>query len=111
MLLYTLDITSLYTNIPHDEGVQAIKELLSIHGDIQALPHNGYIIELLQVVLTNNYFDFNGKHYHHKNLELQGAPNWHPHMPICSCPNLNRIMFIHITYNPPCGKGSLMTFF
>ena len=64
MLLCTLDITSLYTNIPHDEGVQAIKELLSIHRDIQALPHNSYIIELLQVVLTNNYFDFNGKHYH-----------------------------------------------
>ena len=30
MLLCTLDITSLYTNIPHHEGVQAIKELLAI---------------------------------------------------------------------------------
>ena len=66
MLLCTLDITSLYTNIPHHEGVQAIKELLAIHRDINALPHNSYIIELLQVVLTNNYFDFNGKHYHQK---------------------------------------------
>ena len=28
MLLGTLDITSLYTNIPHSEGVQAIKEFL-----------------------------------------------------------------------------------
>ena len=66
MLLCTLDITSLYTNIPHHEGVQAIKEQLAIHRDINALPHNSYIIELLQVVLTNNYFDFNGKHYHQK---------------------------------------------
>ena len=58
MLLCILDITSLYTNIPHDEGVQAIKEFLAIHRDIQALPHNSYIVELLQVVLTNNYFEF-----------------------------------------------------
>ena len=46
MLLCTLDITSLYTNIPHNEGVQAIKEFLAIHRDISALPQNSYIIEL-----------------------------------------------------------------
>ena len=73
MLLCTLDITSLYTNIPHHEGVQAIKELLAIHRDINALPHNSYIIELLQVVLTNNYFDFNGKHYHQKSGTATGT--------------------------------------
>ena len=73
MLLCTLDITSIYTNIPHDEGVQAIKELLAIHRDIKALPHYSYIIELLQVVLTNNYFDFNGKHYHQKSGTAMGT--------------------------------------
>ena len=41
-----------------------------------------YIIELLEVVLTNNYFDFNGKHIT-KNLELQMVPSWHLHMPMC----------------------------
>ena len=73
MLLCTLDITSLYTNIPHHEGVEAIKELLAIHRDTNALPHNSYIIELLQVVLTNNYFDFNGKHYHQKSGTAMGT--------------------------------------
>ena len=63
MILSTLDITSLYTNIPHNEGIQSIKEFLAIHRDTNALPHNSYTIELLEVVLTNNYFDFNGKHY------------------------------------------------
>ena len=66
MLLCTLDITSLYTNITHNEGTQAIKEFLAIHRDTNVLPCNSYIIELLEVVLTNNYFDFNGKHYHQK---------------------------------------------
>ena len=73
MLLCTLDITSLYTYIPHSEGVQAIKEFLAIHRDINALPHNSYIIELLQVVLPNNYFDFNGKHYHQKSGTAMGT--------------------------------------
>ena len=31
MLLCTLDITSLYTNIPHNEGIQSTKEMLAIH--------------------------------------------------------------------------------
>ena len=64
MLLCTLDITSLYTNIPHNEGIQSIKELLAIHRHTNTLPHNSYITELLEVVLTNSYYDCNGKHYH-----------------------------------------------
>ena len=64
MLMYTLDITNLYTNIPHNEGVQSIKEMLSIHKPPNSLPHNNDIIEVLEVVLTNNHFEFNGKHYH-----------------------------------------------
>ena len=64
MLLCTLDITSLYTNIPHNEGIQSIKEMLAIHKPPNSLPQNSYIIELLQLVLTNNHFEFNGKHYH-----------------------------------------------
>ena len=73
MILCTLDITSLYTNIPHNEGIQSIKNFLAIHRDTNALPHNSYIIELLEVVLTNNYFDFNGKHYHQTSGTAMGT--------------------------------------
>ena len=48
MLLYTLDITSLYTNIPHNEGIQSTKEMLAIYKPPDSLPHNSYIIELLE---------------------------------------------------------------
>ena len=61
MQLCTLDITSLYTNVPHNKGIQAIKEILAIQRRPHGLPHNSYIIELLEVVLTNNHFEF----YHH----------------------------------------------
>ena len=64
ILLCTLDITSVYTNIHHNEGIQSIKEILAIHRTPNTLPHNSYIIELLEVVLTNKYFEFNGKCYH-----------------------------------------------
>ena len=64
MLLCTLDITSLYTNIPHNEGIQSTKEMLTIHKPPDSLSHNSYIIELLDLVLTNNHFEFNGKYYH-----------------------------------------------
>ena len=60
MLLFTLDITSLYTNIPHNEGIQAMKEILAIHRPPNDLPHNDCINKLLEVVLTNNHFEFNG---------------------------------------------------
>ena len=64
MLLCTLDITSLYTNIPHNEATESIKRMLAIHKPPVSLPHNSYIIELLELVLTNNHFEFNDKYYH-----------------------------------------------
>ena len=64
MLLCILDIISLYTNIPHNEGIQSIKEILAIHKTPDNLPHDSCIIELLEVVLTQSHFDFNGKHYY-----------------------------------------------
>ena len=54
MLLCTLDITSLYTNIPHNEGIHSIKEFLAMHRHTNALPLNSYIVELLEVVLNTS---------------------------------------------------------
>ena len=73
MLLCTLDITSLYTNIPHDEDIQSTKEMLAIYKPPDSLPHNSYIIELLGLVLTNNHFELNGKHYHQMSGTAMGT--------------------------------------
>ena len=64
MLLCTLDITSLYTNIPHNEGIESIKKMLAIYRPPGSKPHNSYIVKLLELVLTNNHFEFNGNYYH-----------------------------------------------
>ena len=57
MLLCTMDVTNLYNNIPHNESIQAIKGMLAIHRPPHDLPDNSCIVQLLKVVLTNNYFE------------------------------------------------------
>jgi len=62
-ILATIDVTSLYTNIPHDEGIQACERFLNLHRANSEQPSNTNIIQLLDCVLKMNNFDFNGKHY------------------------------------------------
>ena len=73
ILLCTLHITSLYTNIPHDEGIQSTKEMLAIHKPPDNLPHNSYIIDLLELALTNNHFEYNDKYYHQMSGTAMGT--------------------------------------
>ena len=68
-LLVTLDVASLYTNIPNIEGCQATLYSLDNFRDPRARPYNRYLLQLLEKVLTCNNFDFNGKHY----LQVGGA--------------------------------------
>ena len=56
VILFTLDVPSLYTNIPISEGIQAISELKPVHRSPTELPHNSYVIDLLRVVLESRLF-------------------------------------------------------
>ena len=59
-----MDVGRLYTNIPYSKRVHAMSELLGIHRNPKELTHDHYIIQLLREVLENNYFSFNGRHFH-----------------------------------------------
>ena len=62
-ILAALDVASLYTNIPNQEGcVAALEGLNSIRGDATN-PSNTHLIKLLKKVLSCNNFDFNGRHF------------------------------------------------
>ena len=61
-LLVTLDVTSLYTNIPNQEGIRACTKAL-VHGRPAHLPSIPSLMMLLRMVLTMNNFEFNGDHY------------------------------------------------
>jgi hypothetical protein len=59
-ILVTFDVSSLYTNIPHEGGLQAAKEALNNLRPLDEKPSNDCLINLLEFVLTKNTFQFNG---------------------------------------------------
>jgi len=62
-LLVTMDVTSLYTNIPNDEGIAAAMRALESNRPGRVKPTNLTIIKMLEIVLKKNNFQFNGNHY------------------------------------------------
>ena len=65
VLLVTLDVASLYTNIPHNDGIQACSDCVTIK--------TTRLCDLIRMVLTNNTFTFNGQHYRQINGTAMGT--------------------------------------
>ena len=66
-LFVSMDVTSLYTNIPHSDGIKACEEAWD-ERDIKD-PPTQTLVKLLTLVLKCNNFEFNGQHY----LQVQGT--------------------------------------
>ena len=62
-ILVTLDVSSLYTNIPNLEGLNAAYDALCKDRGVDAQPSNISLMEMLNQVLTMNSFQFNGTNY------------------------------------------------
>ena len=76
-ILMTIDVSSLYTNIPHNEGIEACKQQLLTRTVEE--PPTWLITSLLRFILTLNYFEFNGRIYHQVSGTAMGtkmAPNY-----------------------------------
>jgi hypothetical protein len=70
--LASIDVSSLYTNIPHSEGVQSVLHFLSSDPDAYKQPEQPIpevLSELVNIVLKNNVFEFNNRYY----LQIQGT--------------------------------------
>ena len=61
VLLVTLDVTSLYNNIPHDEGIDACRAALNSRTNQQ--PPTEDLVQLMKLILARNNFTFDGKHF------------------------------------------------
>ena len=76
-LLATVDVSSLYTNIRHEDGIEALKLWLK---EYCTNPDKAeFIGTLAKLVLTSNYFTFNRKTYLQKQgtaMETRKAPNY-----------------------------------
>ena len=60
-LLVTLDVASLYTNIPHQEGITAREESLNSRADPSPLTDD--LCHLIKLIFSTNSFTFNKEYY------------------------------------------------
>ena len=60
-ILVTVDVKALFTNIKHKEGAKATKEALNLRHN-KTVP-TGFIMRILEFVLNNNIFEFDGQLY------------------------------------------------
>lgn len=62
-----MDVTSLHTNIPQEEGMQTVSKayVQLFHNNDPPIPTHYLREMLLSLVLTENSFEFNGKNYLH----------------------------------------------
>ena len=61
VLLVTLDVASLYTNILHNDGIQACSD--SLDKRVNPTIKTTRLCDLIRMILTNNTFTFNGQRY------------------------------------------------
>ena len=66
-ILCTIDVVGLYPHIPHNEGLEAVKEALMAFEGSQGQHWEGSfnedIVAFTELVLKNNNFEFNDQHY------------------------------------------------
>ncbi|XP_075440576.1 protein-L-isoaspartate O-methyltransferase domain-containing protein 1 isoform X1 [Ascaphus truei] len=95
-ILFTLDVTSLYTNIPHREGLDAIRSKLS-NRTITTGPPSEFLLLLMEIILNKNFFRFERTYY----LQLSGTAMGSNMAP--SYANLYMDMYeqTHILYDAP----------
>ena len=62
LLLVILDVCSLYTNIPHFDGIHAVVHAYN-ESDLDKTIDSSTLATLLKLILELNNFEFNGQHY------------------------------------------------
>ena len=71
--LVTLDVVGLYTNIPHNDMEEALRYFLLQH-DGEGLPPLEDVIKVVNFVLSNNFFSFEGQLYKQIHGTAMGTP-------------------------------------
>lgn len=80
VFLCRMDVNSLYTNVPHTEGLEALKYFLDRRES--STPPTDFLVKMTELILKRNYFKFEESYY----LQRQGVP-----MGSASSPNLSNL--------------------
>lgn len=68
LFLVSIDVESLYTNIPHNSGLDACKHYLNLRPP-NSKPSTNFILTLISLILSFNNFKFQDKNY----LQIRGT--------------------------------------
>ena len=102
-ILVTLDVSSLYTNIPHTEGMEACRQAFDIC-QFPDLPMS-YLIHLIELMLTCNNFSFTTSRPRAQLWE----PGWCQRMLICLWQTWKNLKAMNST-KPKSGDDILTTY-
>ena len=72
--LVTLDVSSLYTNNPHNDGLDACRRFLTSDTYTRNQLPVECLLSLIRLVLENNHFQFNNDNYIQKMGTAMGSP-------------------------------------
>ena len=70
-ILCTIDVVALYPNIPHEDGLAALRKALDTREDQRISTHS--IMELAELALKNNYFEHNSRTFKQEQGTAIGA--------------------------------------
>lgn len=74
IILASFDVQSLYSNIPHNLGHEAINFWLQKHpADLNSRFSKDFVLEGIAFILNNNTFYFNRKYYRQKKDTAMGT--------------------------------------
>ena len=75
-ILVSFDVVSLFTNVPIDESVQVIHQMLKEDDTLEerSVMDADRIAELLEVCLRSTYFRYHGDFYQQKEGAAMGSP-------------------------------------
>jgi hypothetical protein len=67
ILILTYDVTSMYSNMPHDELIHSTRQALELHRNKTltdlVLPPTDSLIKLLEILLTRTEFEYSGRFF------------------------------------------------
>ncbi|UYV66885.1 hypothetical protein LAZ67_4003230 [Cordylochernes scorpioides] len=72
--MVSFDVESLYTSIPHDEALLALKSFLELHPEIVLPIPKEALIDLLKLCLEYSYFNFKNRFFR----QIRGLPMGNP---------------------------------
>ena len=78
-IMVSFDVVGLYPHIPHEDGIEAMKRYLDLREEHAISTES--LCDLTNIVLENNYFEFDDKVFHQKCGTAIGT-KLAPYMPI-----------------------------